>query len=262
MSIQVSCACGKVLRIKDEDAGKQFRCPGCGAVNTAVRPAFDDDDLAGPQTTPEPGRAEQNLLDRALTQDTSASNAGMVRVHIPTYFRCYPVVPSLLIAVVPIAAVVAPFLAPRHPWTWPVVLFGANFVYWYLVSMHTRQGDVNPGVVVSTDPNLVAVLADMDSTGSNPQWIIKILRQPLARMTGGPPTVGMRLGTIAMYEGDAKKGRWDNISPRVANCVTNNEPAIRRVEASIPHEQWALLEAALPNLPQPYRPGIYPVSLG
>lgn len=32
MSIQVSCSCGKVTRVRDELVGKKVKCPGCGAA--------------------------------------------------------------------------------------------------------------------------------------------------------------------------------------------------------------------------------------
>jgi hypothetical protein len=32
MSIQLTCACGKSLKAKDELAGKRVKCPGCGAA--------------------------------------------------------------------------------------------------------------------------------------------------------------------------------------------------------------------------------------
>lgn len=35
MPIQISCSCGKTLRVKDELAGKKVRCPKCQTVLTA-----------------------------------------------------------------------------------------------------------------------------------------------------------------------------------------------------------------------------------
>jgi hypothetical protein len=39
MPIDHACTCGKKLRLKDEMAGKKFRCPACSAVNQAAPPA-------------------------------------------------------------------------------------------------------------------------------------------------------------------------------------------------------------------------------
>lgn len=42
MPIDHTCGCGKKFRLKDEFAGKKFRCPACGAVNqAAVAPPKD-----------------------------------------------------------------------------------------------------------------------------------------------------------------------------------------------------------------------------
>ena len=32
MSISVLCSCGKVLKARDEDAGKRAKCPACGSI--------------------------------------------------------------------------------------------------------------------------------------------------------------------------------------------------------------------------------------
>ena len=36
MPIDHTCSCGKQFRLKDEYAGKKFRCPACNAVNQAA----------------------------------------------------------------------------------------------------------------------------------------------------------------------------------------------------------------------------------
>lgn len=46
MPIQMTCDCGKTLRVKDESAGKKVRCPGCQAILTApnAEPILVDQD--------------------------------------------------------------------------------------------------------------------------------------------------------------------------------------------------------------------------
>ncbi|QDU22117.1 hypothetical protein [Urbifossiella limnaea] len=46
MSLLLSCACGKFLRVPDTAAGRQVRCPACGGVLTA--PAAEEPDSAEP----------------------------------------------------------------------------------------------------------------------------------------------------------------------------------------------------------------------
>src|ERR1700738_459893 len=38
MPVLLSCACGKRLRVPDQNAGKKVRCPGCGTVLTVPHP--------------------------------------------------------------------------------------------------------------------------------------------------------------------------------------------------------------------------------
>ncbi len=54
MSIELMCSCGKLLRTKDESAGKRIKCPICSAILTvpaaeasvAAPPAGDNDAIA------------------------------------------------------------------------------------------------------------------------------------------------------------------------------------------------------------------------
>jgi hypothetical protein len=68
MPITLNCTCGKPLRVADEHAGKQVKCPACNAILTAERPKepaesagsgeFDDfevlEETVVEETTPTP----------------------------------------------------------------------------------------------------------------------------------------------------------------------------------------------------------------
>src|SRR5262245_24730729 len=41
MAISFRCGCGKLLRARDDQAGKKARCPQCSAIVTAPGPAAD-----------------------------------------------------------------------------------------------------------------------------------------------------------------------------------------------------------------------------
>jgi hypothetical protein len=54
MSIPFTCQCGKELQARDEQAGTELRCPGCGAMlvvptTRKARPDMDDDEETMPQ---------------------------------------------------------------------------------------------------------------------------------------------------------------------------------------------------------------------
>jgi hypothetical protein len=105
-------------------------------------------------------------------------------------------------------------------------------------------GCVNPGVVVSSKPPVVAVLTDL-TTSKVPHYTIKILPQPLKWMKNGVPPVGTRIATVALYEGNIKKGYWDDFHPIVIDCVTGNQNDIDRVFQSIPNREWQELAAGM-----------------
>jgi hypothetical protein len=209
-----------------------------------------------------------------LNRGTVASNAGRLDVEYGQYLRCFPEWAIIWGAVLICAAagsVVTTVLMFFVHWLWGVVALPAtgiaflalviNAFYYYRIREVFRHGDVNPGVVVSTDPHLVAVRADL-TNADKPYPMIKVLWQPLAKMVGGPPPIGTRLATVSTYEdagGAREVGHWSNIKPTVIDCVTTRQEDIQRVMASIPHEEWAALDRDLKRIPQPIRPGLYPV---
>lgn len=122
-----------------------------------------------------------------------------------------------------------------------------------------RIGCVNPGVVVSLNPYYVAVFTDLSHQPSVPPCrVIKIVEQPLALMTGGPPQLRQRLSTIALYWSGPRfnEGRWETFDPIVANCVSTHNGDILRVFNQISEEDWRELEFNLEKVPKPYQANV------
>jgi hypothetical protein len=207
----------------------------------------------------EPAYEPPGAVVGGLLQHTVASNPGALQVDYVKYFRSYPLWPTVLAVSIPICAVIGLLASDAKGWGFLIAAVALNAFYWFRVTTSFRHGCVNPAVVVSTSPYLVAVSTDMDSSGQQPWWVVKILRQPLETMTGGPPPLGTRLATVALYEGDVKDGHWNNFHPKVVNCATTNERSIQRIFASIPQEEWQALEAGLKQVPSPDKPGLYRV---
>ena len=68
-----------------------------------------------------------------------------------------------------------------------------NFIYWLERKEHFKSGDSNPGLVIQTNPTLVAVATDLrKSSGSYP--VVKIIKVPLNNLK-----VGTRVVTVAHY---------------------------------------------------------------
>jgi hypothetical protein len=188
-----------------------------------------------------------------------ASNPGRIRIHYRHFLRCYPAFP-LFVACLPFA-----FIPPALIWHWAfwigsVVGLLINYTFWRGVRWQGLYGDVNPAMVVATDPYLVAVFSDL-ATGREGDWpFIKILHQPLQRMAGGPPELDARLATVSTYVGSGKKPHWDDFLPWVVNCITTDEEIIRRVLVTIEEEQWQQLSDGLRQIDAPYRPGLYKIE--
>jgi FtsH-binding integral membrane protein len=88
---------------------------------------------------------------------------------------------------------------------------------------------------------------------------VKILPIPRIRIANRPAEIGMRLATVALYHtgSDASLPYWADFSPYPVECATSDLSEQARVLASIPAEDWELLERSLTAVPQPFQPGFY-----
>lgn len=265
MSIDVGCQnCGKGYRLPDAAAGKRVRCSACNAaiaVPAAAEPAAADDERASPV-----GVAAETAADYAGpfarflggNGRTAASNPGRAPVDPVQLWKSYPSA-AVAAAVLVVVGLVG---SARSGEAWPVLVFGGVGLLLPLLDWlgHVRQfeaGDVNPAVVVGDAPWTVAVLADLGRRpGVGKRPAVAVVRQPLGRMAGDRPRVGMRLATVSFYAGTLEPDVWGRIDPTVANLVVTRPAAIRRLLASIPDRQWRALDAAVANLPS-YDPGTY-----
>ena len=119
------------------------------------------------------------------------------------HFLCYPTA-TLIILGLALACVAGAILLHWSFW-FGVALFAAAL--WLDISGSRWQalyGDVNPAIVVSTEPFLVAVSTDL-TTGGDSYPAIKVLRQPLQRMTGGPPQLGAQAGDGGRLHGHGRR---------------------------------------------------------
>jgi Protein of unknown function (DUF3239) len=126
---------------------------------------------------------------------------------------------------------------------------------------HFSFGCVNPAIVVSQSPPLVAVATDLRKW-DEPYPVIKILAQPLHTISGGVPPIGTRLATVALYcaGAEAKQDHWVDFNPIVVNCITDNQTDIDRVFNSIQREDWQDLEMGLRRVEKRTQPGLYFVN--
>jgi Protein of unknown function (DUF3239) len=62
---------------------------------------------------------------------------------------------------------------------------------------------------------------------------------------------------VALYFGSYSRPHWDDFSPVVIDCVTNNKADIERTIARIDREDWADLQNGLRQVKTPLTPGLY-----
>ncbi len=89
-------------------------------------------------------------------------------------------------------------LAVKFHWLFAIVFLGAllyNIWYWFGVFNKFKAGDVNPGKVISINPDRVAVATNMTKFGAN-YPILKIIDTKLPRFE---KEIGKYIPTIALY---------------------------------------------------------------
>ncbi len=187
---------------------------------------------------------------------SAASHPGRIFVQWPVHLRHYPTKPLLYV----LGMVASVALAWLVSWWFlaalPVVLF---FIWRYVSMLPARAyyGCLNPAVVICEQPFLLAVYTDL-TTGYEPHPVIKICRSP--RPKGDYP-VGTRMPTVSMYYGDFSSPSLDNFIPVLVACYTSNRRDINDAEMRLEREYWDGLEEVLAEVPRPYRPGLYNVSM-
>lgn len=121
-----------------------------------------------------------------------------------------------------------------------------------LAREHFRSGCINPALVVADE--LLAVYTDLGHSGRKFPTI-RIVSQPLSRMSWGPAELGQRLVTISVYyAGWLDPYRWAEFEPIAVNCLTSQKAEISRLTSSLDQEEWECLETYLAKVPKPYRP--------
>lgn len=261
MSVIVGCGCGKRYQLDDSLAGQMVRCPACSANILVPSAAAQDSGLADlideDKRTQRPPSARQPVAaPRAARGDYQASIPGEFHPNFLHYYLCYPSTLVLLAGGLVLALIA---LSRQLPAVVPLILLIS--ILWFAGSEaksvwnKCRLGCVTPGVVVSVKPPYVAVMTDLiKDAGHRP--VLKVVKQPLGRMAGGPPTVGMRVPTVSYYYGPPNESSWRDFHPEVINCMTTNPQTIARTLNAIDERDWQELAAALAQVKE-LQPGLY-----
>jgi hypothetical protein len=187
----------------------------------------------------------------------TASNPAKVRLQVGHFLKCDLKDVLILAGAIVLSGIIAIF-----NWKPALLVLGIGVAVVIFGIFQTKNmfdvGDVCPAMVIDPQRNLVAVATDLSKTGK-PHPVVKVLKQPLKRVTGGPFERDARLAFVAMYNGFAQEPRWRDFGGYLVNTGTTDQKAIKKTLRSISDEQWEGLEAAVAELEKPYRPGLYDV---
>lgn len=277
MAITIHCgSCGRQTRVADELAGKRVRCPGC------KEPVTVTDRTSLSQVTPPapPKKASTakpihkpfaNIADEpdddpttelanptystyTMDDSTRASNPGRIRINLIKYWMSYPKWPTIWLVGTLLCAALIPLSKGAIV---GVLLCGLLLVlYWTRVREHFIHGCALPAIVLNPAKGLIAVSTDL-STGEGEYPAVRIMQQPLHRMTGGLPRKGQRIVAVAVYERDPNQtDYWANFHPRLVACATTNTKAIEESRYTISEDDWQELEQMLTRI-KSRQPGLY-----
>jgi len=193
-------------------------------------------------------------------QESVASNPGQVSVNHLVFYSCYPFFLIVAVAVVVVGGILllVGLLSQALPaWIGMVVLIlGLGIVIGrsYINSLIMANGDTCPAIVLYPDENLIAVYADMSTTGLSFVPAIKIIRVPLSKSPLGPFKAKDRLTVVCTFMGDDDSEAWDDVSPIPTVCATKSEATVERSLGTISDEHWKMVEEDLRDLPNKKRP--------
>lgn len=197
-----------------------------------------------------------------------ASTPGRFRLDLRTWARCFPLnatMPLLPLLLFGIVSGVLLWTSSAPPQAAGTLCFMGLIAGGPLIRAPWQKcwrGNINPAVVISTNPYLVAVSADMGRRTGDAWPVVKVLPQPLHRTRGPHPKIGDRLPTIALYEGTEVGPHWRNFHPTAVACLTDDPKVVRetlrRLEVNeFGPDHWQQLEQDLARVPTPYKPGLY-----
>jgi hypothetical protein len=187
----------------------------------------------------------------------AASNPAKVRVMVMHFLKC-----DMKDLIILVAAIVLSGGLLVVNWKLALIILGiAVFVVGFSISQAKQvfsEGDVCPAIVVDSQKKLVAVFTSLSKT-PKPHYVVKVLKQPLGRLPGGPFPEGKRLAFVAMYNGFPQEPLWKNFGGYLVNTGTTSKKTIQRVVSSIPDQQWKRLEKAINQLEAPPQAGLFEV---
>jgi len=129
--------------------------------------------------------------------------------------------------------------------------------YWLKLKEH-YTADSNAGLVISTNPNLVAVSTNLTKSDDGNFPVIKVIKYKVRKNV----KFGDKIATVSTYKRDLDDtlDHWVDFFPLPVNYATNDINEINNEINSYPKEQWDNLEKGLMEIEKPYKEGLYKVE--
>jgi hypothetical protein len=271
INIVFRCTCGKQMSVPEGSLVKRVRCNGCGSFVTVPEPSDDFDEHNAPSRRIRLGEGGKELVDtpapETVVQRPNLSPGGPsvpagLTVDYRLYCRCFPGTPLIHLTFL-FASILLALVETRWWGLWGFVVVAAllNWLCWARVQAVGSRGLVCAAQVVSDRPYRIAVFADLAQDEG--YWpVLRVLDQPLGRMTGGPPAVGELLSAIVTFEdASATTGHWKDLRALSAGCLTRDAQAIQRVMDLVPKKHWYILKEALARVKRREQPQLYKLRL-
>ncbi len=138
-----------------------------------------------------------------------------------------------------------------------ILMILVNIVYWKKASLKFKIGDINPGKVLSVNPDIVAVKTDLGMNGPGFP-VIKIIKTNLAP---DEKQAGKIIPTIALYNpGASKQPFWDTFEPVPVSNGVADKKIIADISDSFSRNDVMLLESYLAEI-DTKEPGMYKIAV-
>ena len=157
------------------------------------------------------------------------------------------------------ALIISFFLMIKVHWIFTIVFIAAllyNLWYWITVRNKFKGGDVNPGKVISVNPNLVAVATNMRKYDGN-YPVLKIIETKLSK---DEQKVGTIIPTVALYNDNPHDYPfWAEFSPVPVSLGITDKKTINHLLSQFTDDDINTLNEYIKQVPE-HKKGIYKID--
>lgn len=253
MTIDFQCACGKKFRVNDDFAGKRAKCNACGESVTVPNAGGSKVGAQKPAVVAAPAVASPSQIASAKPT-IPAVPPPTIRPSLWRAWQMYPLVPALCVlfavAIVGVGLILLPWLAVAA-----VLPLGLLFRHSVQVQRRIAELKIEPGLIISNDPPLVATLVDLAQTPGLAWDYIRIDSTSLpANIQRGDrhPLAVRRIAT-------AGANHFTDFQAQSLIKLTSDPTLLTTAVKSVAEARWQEFNVAWETILQQDTPGLYKV---